>query len=276
MLKKILLGIVILIALVVATFMIIILPGYHKFMTTESIQFDKSLTLILGGGGNSGILVTDSAVVVIDTKMGKPAKLLAETVKKIAGKKKIIVINTHFHPDHSGGNQYYSGCKIISGSYDLAFLQQHLKVGQIPNTFVADSLMLALGTDTLMLYNLGQAHTWDDVIVYVKNRKLLFSGDLVVNKINPVLNKESGAHVGKWIQALDNILRRDIKVLVPGHGKPGGKELANDLLHYFEDMRTAALEPEKEAAMKAKYTKWFGMPFMSSTNNTIKYIKESK
>ena len=273
MVKKILLGIAIALILLVACFFIFIYPTFNSFLKTETVQFDSSLTIVLGGGGNSGVLVTDRAVVVIDTKMSKPAKELAKLVKEKAGNRKIIVINTHYHGDHINGNNLYKGSTIIIGNYDMDFLKKNIKPEFMPNAFVKDSLVLALGKDTLMLYNLGQAHTFRDMVVYLKGRKLLFSGDLIFDKMNPVLKKESGADINKWIKVLDNILARDIKTIVPGHGKIGGKEIALSLKQYFEDMKMAASDPSKEAKLKAKYSTWFNVPSMASTEKTIEYIK---
>ena len=62
------------------------------------------------------------------------------------------------------------------------------------------------------------------MVVYLKNRKILFSGDLIFNKINPFLIRKSGASVIKWIADLDSLLNRwDITTIVPGHGNTGGK-----------------------------------------------------
>ena len=149
------------------------------------------------------MLVTDSAVVVIDTKMMKPAEALYKLAKEKAGQKKIIVINTHFHSDHTGGNQYYKGCKIYMGDYDKDFLQKNLKPDQMPTDLVKDSLFLNLGNETVEIFNLGQAHTMKDMVVYLKNRKMFFTGDLVFDKMNPVLKKESDANVDKWIAVLN-------------------------------------------------------------------------
>jgi cyclase len=205
--------------------------------------------------------------------MGKAAEALSKLAKEKAGTKKIIVINTHYHGDHINGNNFYKGSEIIIGNYSKEFLLKNIKPEYMPNTFVKDSMLLALGKDTLMLYNLGQAHTLCDMVVYLKGRKLLFSGDLIFNKMNPVLKKESFTDVNKWIKALDNILAKDIHTIVPGHGKPGGKEIASSLKQYFEDMKTALAEPSKEAEVKAKYSDWFKMPFMSSPEKTIEYLK---
>ena len=125
--KKVLIGIGVLILILVAAaggfYGLYVAPFLHAMMQTQTTQYDKQLTLITGGGGNTGILVSDSAVLVIDTKMDEPAKSLSETVHKLASNKPIIVINTHVHSDHTKGNPNYKGSTIIAGgNYDKAAL----------------------------------------------------------------------------------------------------------------------------------------------------------
>jgi cyclase len=195
--------------------------------------------------------------------------------KEKAGSKPIILINTHYHGDHVNGNLFYKGDKIYIGGYNPEFVNKNIKPEDQPNIFVKDSLALNLGHESLLLVNLGQAHTFDDMVVYLVNHKVLFGGDLIQNKTNPFLKKESGADVDKWILALDRIIKRfDINTIVPGHGKNGGKELATTMNAYFTDMKTAAADPQKEKELIAKYVSWQKMPSMASPEITIKYIKE--
>jgi len=272
-LKKVLLYLGGLIIVAMITLIIFMYPFYHFFFTAESTIIDKDLT-VMSGAGNSGILVTDSAVVLIDTKMGSMAKKLYKFAKEKAGNKKIIVINTHFHGDHIKGNYLFKGCPIYIGGYDHAFALKNITAGNMPTVFVTDSLILPLGNETIALYNMGQAHTLDDMVVYLKNRKLLFSGDLVFNHINPVLKKESGADIEKWKAVLDNILNRwDIKTVVPGHGDPGGPELITELRQYFVDMQVAAFNPGKANEILTKYKSWMKMPMMASPDKTIEFIQ---
>ena len=124
---------------------------------------------------------------------------------------------------------------------------------------------------------LGQAHTFKDLVVYLKNRKVLFSGDLIFDKVNPVLKRESGADVNKWIAVLQLILKKwDIKTIVPGHGPTGGKEIAQNLINYFKDMKDAAANPNKAKDLTAKYADWKTYPNMCSPEVTIQYIKDGK
>jgi glyoxylase-like metal-dependent hydrolase (beta-lactamase superfamily II) len=272
--KKILIGVVIALVVIIAIAAIYIYPTYRLFTHTETVQIDKNLTVVFGGGGNSGILITDSAIVVIDTKMGKTAEKLYNLVKEKAGQKPVIVINTHYHMDHVGGNNLYKGDKIYIGNYSKEFLQKNVKPEYMPTIFVQDSLILNMGNETVILYNLGQAHTFNDMVVYLKNRKLLFSGDLIFYNVNPVLKRESGADVDKWIGVLNTILYKwDQITIIPGHGKSGGKELIMSIKGYFEDMKIAAANPDKQKGIISKYKKWRTIPKMSSPEMTIGYIK---
>ena len=108
----------------------------------------------------------------------------------------------------------------------MTFLKNELKPENMPTDIVKDSLELNLGNETVLMFNMGQAHTTNDMVVYLKNHKMLFTGDLVFNKINPVLVKKSGADVDKWMASLNKILAKfDLAKVVPGHGKIGGKEI---------------------------------------------------
>jgi glyoxylase-like metal-dependent hydrolase (beta-lactamase superfamily II) len=275
--KKILLitgGILVILIVIAAVYLY---PSYKFFFAENTIQLDKNLAIIQGGGGNSGLLVTDNAVVVIDTKMGGDAKKLYKQAHERAGSKHLIVINTHFHGDHVKGNYLYKGCPIYIGGYDMAFLREDVAEENLPDHFVKDSLAVDLENETLCLYNLGQAHTWNDMVVLLKSRGVLFTGDLVFDRINPFLMRKSGADVDKWIAALDRILSiPGVTVYVPGHGKPGDRSLVETIKTYFLDMKAAAADPSKEKMIEEKYKGWMEMPMATSPGITIDYIRSSK
>ncbi len=275
--KKIIIGIVIALLVLLAGAIIIFYPAIRFMTQKEIIRIDPGLTVVLGGGGNSGILMGDSAVVVIDTKMMSNSEDLYKLAKEKAGQKPIIVVNTHYHPDHVGGNKFYKGSRIYIGNYGKDFLQKNVAAENQPTDFVKDSLLLDLGTEKVRLYNLGLAHTTNDLVVYLSNRRILFTGDLVFNKINPVLKKESGANVSQWIKVLDLILTRwpDCRY-VPGHGQAGGKDIVESMRQYFIDMTTAAADPGQENQLTDKYKEWMNLPSMASPEKTIEYIRTSE
>jgi cyclase len=241
------------------------------------MQIDSTLFVAFGGGGNSGIVLGEKAVVVIDTKMSKASDSLYMFAKANAGTKPIMVINTHYHPDHTRGNKFYDGSEIYIGSYEKDFLKKNVEPENQPTKFVKDSLTLDLGNEQVHLYNLGQAHTLNDLIVYLPSHHVVFTGDLIFNHINPVLMKPSGASVQKWISALEFMLKRwGTSTFVPGHGLIGDKTIVAAMIEYFSDMTSAEADTAREKVMLEKYKNWVLLPNMTSPEKTIDYIRTSK
>jgi glyoxylase-like metal-dependent hydrolase (beta-lactamase superfamily II) len=274
--KALLIGGIILLGVIVAA-VILFYPTFQFMTHIEVVQLDSSLTLMLGGGGNSGIIVGDSCVVVVDTKMMGDSEDLFKLALEKANKKPIIVVNTHYHPDHVRGNKYFKGSKIYIGGYDKDFLKNNIAAENMPTDMVKDSLLIDLGSEKVHVYNLGQSHTTNDMVVYLSNHSLLFTGDLVFNRANPVLMAESGAKVSSWIRVLDVILGRwGESRIVPGHGGVGDKTMVASERQYFVDMTTAANDPSKESQLKETYKDWMSIPFATSPGRTIEYIKLSE
>jgi glyoxylase-like metal-dependent hydrolase (beta-lactamase superfamily II) len=274
---KILLIAGIILVVIIAAGAIYLYPSYRFFFQEKSIALDKDLTILLGGGGNTGILITDSAVVVIDTKMGGGGEKLYNLAKEKAGNRKIMVINTHYHGDHVKGNRYFKGCPIYIGNYDTSFLRSEIGEEDQPDIFVKDSLILNLGRENVLLLDMGRAHTFHDMVVFLENRKVLFTGDLIFHNVNPVLMQKSGTDVDLWINVLSRIIARfPSATYVPGHGVIGTKSMAESLKQYFLDMKAAASDSSLEKSLVEKYRDWQELPMMASPGKTIDYIRNTE
>ncbi|MBS1684181.1 MAG: MBL fold metallo-hydrolase [Bacteroidetes bacterium] len=260
-------------------YLIYLRPFMNHMMVMETVHPDPQLTLVTGGGGNSGILTSDSAVLVVDTKMNKGATAFYEEVKKIAGNKPIIIVNTHIHSDHAKGNALYKGATIIAGArYDKEQWASENGPGTLPGVWVSDSLILHLGDETVTILNLGfDAHTQSDVVVYLHNRQLLFTGDLVLNQQSPALFGRYCSSGRGYLAAFDTMESRfAIKTVVPGHGPIGGRDVIDTYRTFFQDMYVAALDHEKKPQLLTKYNTWWQIPFMMSPDATISYIEKEK
>jgi cyclase len=101
-------------------YMVYLQPFLSKMKQTEVSQLSQNLTIITGGGGNICIITSDSLVVVVDSKMDEASEMLYQRVTDLAAGRKIVVINTHWHLDHVGGNKSYTDATIIAGgNYSL-------------------------------------------------------------------------------------------------------------------------------------------------------------
>src|ERR1017187_6944838 len=230
MLKKILkwLGILVLVlaTIGITLYLIYLRPLMEKMKHTEVVQYDKELTLVLGGGGNSGILVSDSLVIVIDTKQDEAAEQLYKQVKQLAGNKPILVVNTHYHPDHTKGNKLYKGQNIIAGgNYTKEFWIKEAKEETLPTLWLKDKMDIKMGDDTATLFNLAKnIHTASDVVVYLHKRKMLFGGDVILNKQAPAIMGIADPY--GYVAALEMLPKQfNIQKVVPGHGAIGGIEI---------------------------------------------------
>ena len=275
------LGLLILTLLIVAGsfFFIYVKPFMNKMKVTTTVNYDPQLTLVLSGGGNSGILVSDSAVLIIDTKQDEAAEALSKTVHELAGKKPIIVVNTHIHTDHTGGNKYYEGQTIIAGgNYDKDFWIKESGDKGVPTVWLKDSLTLKMGDETVTIVNLPwSAHTQSDVFVYLQNRKMLFGGDVILNGQSPAMFDRYKADGYGYLKAFDYVEQRfDINKVVPGHGPVGGKEVIDNYKDFFIDMKLAALDPSRKKKLIDKYKDYAQIPFLMSPAAAESWFEKHK
>lgn len=263
----------------VTLFLIYVYPFMKEMKKVTTIKYDPQLTIVLGGGGNSGILVSDSVVLLIDTKMNDAADSLYKTVKALAGNKPIIVVNTHIHGDHTGGNKYYKGQTIVAGgNYDRALWEKDCGKEGVPTVWLKDSMILKVGDETVTIFNLPwNAHTQSDVLVYLSNRKMLFSGDVILNKQVPAIFAGYNADGYGYLRALDYLPQRfDIDKVVPGHGDMGGIEVINTFKGFFVDMKLAAQDPAKKKELIAKYKDWKQVPIAMSPGAVVDFFEDHK
>ncbi len=250
---------------------------YRHFMAVETVRYDPQLTIYLGGGGNSIVLTSEdgSKALVVDTKMGGAAKKLRDAVRA----KDITVVNTHLHRDHTGGNTLYPDAKIISGAYTQEQWKANANDNRYPDETVKpnEEIVEKVGTETVHIRNMGQAHTWNDIVVYCENRKLLVTGDIVFIAMHPVLFTKTGANVASWVAVLDSLNNRyQVKALVPGHGKVSDQSALLTMMDYFVSIGEAIGSAEKQAVLKQKYRGYFKVPGMSGLEKTLAFIENER
>lgn len=255
-------------------------PAFRVFTQMETVELDPHFTVLLGYGSNSGVLVSDTdekKTLVIDTKIMGGADALNELAGEKSRGGELIVVNTHYHSDHTGGNKYFKGETILAGAYDRAVWDQDNGSDGLPTEWIKDRKEFNVGTEKVTVLNVGQGHTYQDVVVYLHKRRTLFSGDLVFNGWHPVLRRESGADVDKWQQNLARLLS-EFKVarLVPGNGPLADGAPIILQAAYFARIQNALEYPDAEKRLnklEQKYADYFALPYTSSFRKSVAYIR---
>lgn len=249
--------------------------SYRNFMSVETVKHDPLLTVYLGGG-NSVVLKSQDGrtALIVDTKM----RSAAETLRSFISAKNIIIINTHPHLDHAGGNALYPGAKIISGEYTQAkWSEESSGASRYPDISLknGEEEVIYLDDEIVHIACVGQAHTWNDVIVYFEKRKLLVTGDLVFNQMHPVCIAKSGTKIPLWIETLDSLARKyPAKTLIPGHGNIADRQALTDMKNYFIAFQDSIGNERKLSLLKKKYKEYAAVPFAFSFNDTMKFVEQ--
>ena len=227
-----------------------------KYFEIEKIN--SQFYMIVGGGGNVGVFISENDVVLIDNKYEIIEDVLMTSLRKITDKPIKYIINTHFHHDHSDGNRAFGkqGIPIIShqnakkrmmedaelygGIFSSIkdFVQPKYDRNSLP-LFTYDSKMtISQGNEEIELYNFGKAHTDGDSVVVFKNNNIIHTGDAFVRYGYPYVDLNNGGSIKGLINLLGalELLCDENTIIMPGHGKLSKKEDVINLKNILNDL----------------------------------------
>lgn len=171
--------------------------------------------------GNSTALITNDGVILVDDKFDVDYDGIMAQLKKVTSKPVKYVINTHHHPDHSGGNAKMQKMDVqIVASQQARENMVDGKLPGLPNVVFDHQSDVYLGGKVAKLYHFGRAHTNGDIVVLFPADRTLAAGDMFTyGKDVPELIDYAGGGSGKeWTSTLDSALMLPFDTVVPGHG----------------------------------------------------------
>ena len=243
------------------------LAGQQQRATLPDLQKVKDNLYIIGAsspvdrsqftGGNVGVFVTDSGVIVVDTKLAGYGPDIIAKIKAVTSKPITTIINTHTHGDHTGSNEGFPTSVNIVAHENTKTLMAKMdafkgdKAQFLPKQTYKDKLTLGSGKDRVELYYFGRGHTGGDTMVYYPAVRTLQTGDLWAWKDAPLLdlaNEGSGVELPKTLaKALATI--KDFDTVIPGHTPVSKPAELQEYQRYMADLLA-----ETEAAIKAGKT----------------------
>lgn len=186
----------------------------------------------------NGLIVRNSnEVLIFDTPTdNKSSEHLITFIKEQLRCKINAIVPTHFHNDCLGGLTSFHKVKIPSyGNYSTIKLATQSNVDAPKNGF-NDSLKLSLGNTFAVVKYFGQGHTLDNVVGYFPSENILFGGCLI-KELDATKGYLGDANIREWSYTVEKIKQEyaNVKIVVPGHGEIGGKELLDYTIKLFKN-----------------------------------------
>jgi cyclase len=206
---------------------------------------------------NTGFLVSQTGVISIDaTSTERRTRAYLDAIAAVTSLPVRTLVNTHHHGDHTHGNYLFAGATIIGHEQTRTEIQTaalppptglwtevdwgHLEPAP-PFLTYTDGVTLWSGDLRCEVRYVGTpAHTTNDSIVWLPDRSIVFTGDLLFNGGTPFALMGS---ISGWIEVLETVLRPlGAQTLVPGHGPVCGPEVIDDVLAYLRFVQDLARE----------------------------------
>jgi len=217
----------------------------------KTIPVADGVYMLAGRGGNIGLFVGQDGAFLIDDQYAPLTDKILEAISAVTDKPVRFLVNTHWHGDHTGGNENIGKGGTIIVAHDN--VRKRLAKGQFMKVFnanippappkalpvitFADGVTFHWNNETLEVVHSKSAHTDGDAVVYFKSANVVHVGDLFFNGIYPFIDAGSGGSLEGVIAGVDEVLGRidDNTKVIPGHGPLGSK---TDLKAYRDMLAT--------------------------------------
>jgi cyclase len=205
-------------------------------------------------GGNTAVFITDTGVVVVDTKLAGWGQVILDRIKTVTNKPVTMIINTHTHGDHTGSNEFFgTNVETVVHENTKANMEKMDafkgdKAKFLPKKTYKDKTTVLSGKDAIDLYHFGPGHTNGDTFVVFRALRTMHAGDMFPWKDAPFIDRSNGGSGVEWPKSIDKVLKnvKNVDTVIGGHQPVATWKDLQTFQQY-----TADLLQQSEAALKA-------------------------
>jgi cyclase len=208
---------------------------FSKETVTHKI-IAPSLYVLEGAGGNITAFIGRDGTLLVDDDFREMADKILLKLRELKGDSPRLIVNTHFHYDHTGGNEFFGPTSIIVASTavrnrlmaeQLLWKKKHapLPPKALPTLTFDQSVVLHFNDEDVKVMHLPQGHTDGDSIVFFPKAKVVSLGDLYFSGMYPIFHPEHGGSLMGYIRNIKEVLSEisaDYRI-IPGHGPVTGR-----------------------------------------------------
>jgi len=253
----------------------------------EVTELRESVYLLMGRGGNIGLVVTDDGAFLIDDQYAPLTERILAAVASVTDQSVRFVLNTHWHGDHTGGNENLAEQGTLVVAHDNVRERMSTEQlseffgrttppspdGALPVITFNDEVTFHMGDHTVHAFHTPHAHTDGDSIVHLPEANVIHAGDVIFYGLYPFVDGESGGSLPGLIRAVDRIIEYvdEDTLIIPGHGPlMRQRQLGQyrDMLSTVHDRLRARidagedLETIQAAGITAEYDAFWGSGFI--------------
>ncbi|TMM28724.1 MBL fold metallo-hydrolase [Polaribacter aestuariivivens] len=232
-------------------------------ITTEKLT--ESIYILKGQGGNIGLFVGEESVFMIDDQFAPLTPKILSAIKKITTKPVKYLVNSHWHGDHTGGNENMqkAGALIIAQENVRKRMNTESQVrGKVkkaspkealPVITFSDNMMLHINNDDILISHVHNAHTDGDAIIYFTANNVVHMGDTYFQGKFPYIDLNSGGNVNGVIAAAEKVilLSDENTKIIPGHGNVSNRKELIEYKNMLVDLKNKIqLEINKEKSLE--------------------------
>ena len=221
--------------------------GRFDDVEITTTQLTDHTYMLEGAGGNIGISIGEDGVFIIDDQFAPLSEKILNAIKTLSDQPLNFLVNTHYHGDHSGGNENMTkaGATIIAHDNVKKRLKGKQRDGSykpkeaLPVITFNDQLNITINNESIAVFHVANAHTDGDAILYFTESNVLHTGDTYFNGRYPYIDLNSGGSVDGYIEAAKRglmVIDENTKI-IPGHGKLSNKEEYKSFLMMLETIR---------------------------------------